>query len=199
MTFFLCGPIAAGADCSTGGTNIGTGTLDGGANTTDGIATATSPAVNTPTSVTGNLAPGHYCFRAEWPGDSNYSGTSHTDSTSECFNVKDTTAIATTQSWLPQDAETITTGSGAPAPTGTVTFSLYLNGTCSGAAATTFVDSTAPYSTNNTTYETATTTISWSATFVPDDTSAFAGSTTTECERSDLTINNSAGPFPPAP
>jgi hypothetical protein len=196
VTFFLCGPIAAGADCSTGGTNIGTGTLAGGANTTDGIATATSPQVNTAASP---LAPGHYCFRAEWPGDSNYSGTSHTNSTTECFDVKDTTAIATTQSWLPQDAATITTGSGAPAPAGTVVFSLYLNGTCSGTAATTFTDTTAPYATDNATYVTTSTIISWSATFTPSDPNAFAGSTTTACERSDLTINNNAGPFPPAP
>jgi hypothetical protein len=199
VTFFLCGPIAAGAECATGGTNIGTDTLDGGANTTDGIASATSPEVNTPTSVTGNLGPGHYCFRAEWPGDSNYGPASHTDSTLECFNVKDTTAISTTQRWLPQDDAAITTGSGAPAPTGTVTFSLYLNGTCSGTAARTFVDTTAPYSTDNTTYETASTIISWSATFTPSDLNAFAGSTTTACERSDLTINNNAGPFPPTP
>jgi hypothetical protein len=199
VTFFLCGPIAASADCSTGGTNIGTGTLNGGANTTDGIATATSPEVNTPTSVTGNLGPGHYCFRAEWPGDLNYGPASHTDSTLECFNVKDTTAIATTQSWLPQDAATISTGSGAPAPAGTVVFSLYLNGTCSGTAATTFTDGTAPYSTDNATYVTTSTIISWSATFTPTDANAFVGSTTTACERSDLTINNSAGPFPPTP
>jgi hypothetical protein len=127
VTFFLCGPIAAGADCSTDGTNIGTGTLDGGANTTDGIATATSPEVNTPTSVTGNLAPGHYCFRAEWPGDSNYSGTSHTDSTSECFDVQGTSTLATAQDWLPNDTATLT---GDANLNGTLTFTLFHDGTC---------------------------------------------------------------------
>ena len=42
---------------------------------------------------------------------------------------------------------------------------------------------------------TTSTIISWSATFTPTNTTDFVGSTTTRCERSDLTINNSASPF----
>jgi hypothetical protein len=149
VTFFLCGPIAAGTDCSTDGTEIGVGTLVGGPNTTDGIATATSPEVNTPTSVTGNLAPGHYCFRAEWPGDSNYSGTSHTDATFECFDVQGTSTLATAQNWLPNDTATITGDSNL---NGTVTFTLYTGTDCdvSGTAVpgqvytTTFTDEPSP-------------------------------------------------------
>ena len=44
LTFFLCGPIASGTDCSSGGTNVGTGTL---ANPTpnQGSASADSPTL----------------------------------------------------------------------------------------------------------------------------------------------------------
>jgi hypothetical protein len=114
--------------------------------------------------------------------------------------VKDTSSIRTEQSWLPQDKAIVTTAGGT-AVAGTVVFSLYENGTCSGTAARTFTDSTVStggvFETNNTTYETASKTISWSATFTPSDTNAVQGSTTTRCERSDLTINNSASDFPP--
>jgi len=195
VVFFLCGPGATNG-CPSSGTPIGNSALVGGANTTDGIATATSPAVNTTTSP---LAPGRYCFRAEWAGNSTYPGAlSHTNNTTECFSVQDTTAITTAQTWLPQDTASITTGSGGAAPEGTVVFSLYANGTCSGTP-TTFSDSSAPYATNNTTVYTESTIISWSATFTPTNTTDYAGSTTTRCERSDLTINNSASDFTPSP
>jgi hypothetical protein len=194
VTFFLC-PFATGG-CAAGGTNIGTGTLNGGAVTNDGTATATSPAVNTSGSP---LAPGSYCFRAEWPGDTNYTGTTHTNDTTECFRVKDTSTISTNQRWLPQDSATVTTAGGTPV-SGTVVFTLYENGTCSGTGVTfTDTDGSDGYSTNNTTYRTLSSTISWSATFTPSDPDAVVGSTTTRCERSDLTINNSASNFPPSP
>ena len=193
VTFYLCSGVAAGGDCATGGTNIGTGTLSG-VIASPGTSTATSAAVNTASNP---LAPGRYCFRATWPGDSNYTqdgGFSHTNSTTECFTVQDTSSITTAQKWLPQDTATVTTAGGSTV-SGTVTFRLYLNGTCSGDPATTFTDSSAPFETNNTTYRTATTTLSWSASFAPDN--GVAASTTTRCERSDLTINNSASDFPP--
>ena len=79
-------------------------------------------------------------------------------------------------------------------------FSLYENGTCSGTPVDTFTDTSAPFATNQTTHTYLTTqTISWSATFTPTDTATYQGSTTTRCERSDLTITNDLGPFPPAP
>ena len=140
-----------------------------------------------------------------WSGRIQLSGIEHlrgvsnfTNATDECFAVKDTSSISTTQSWLPQDSATVTLGSGGT-PSGTVVFSLYNNGTCSGTAAATFSDGSAPYETNNSTYRTASTIISWSATFTPTDPSAVGGSVTTRCERSDLTIDNSASVFPPAP
>jgi len=84
VTFSLCGPTAldSTALCTTGGTSAGTGTLSG----SGGTATATSSAVNT---VASPLAPGRWCFRADWPGDINYIGalTHAGTGNSECFIV----------------------------------------------------------------------------------------------------------------
>jgi hypothetical protein len=67
--------------------NIGTGTLSGSGAT----ASANSPDVNTSSSP---LGAGHYCFRAEWPGDSNYTQAKSFDGSTECFDV--TTVNSTT-------------------------------------------------------------------------------------------------------
>jgi hypothetical protein len=194
VTFYLCGPIATG-DCSTGGTLVGTGSLVGGANTTDGLASATSPDVNTDASP---LSAGRYCFRAEWPGDSNYGPASHTDDSFECFSVKDTSAITTAQNWLPNDTAHVTTGSGTAA-SGTVTFTLYPSNNCTGTATATFpnraVDANGNASTNNTNTLIVITpgaTISWSAVFTPTNADAVNGSTS-HCETSTVTINNDIG------
>jgi hypothetical protein len=130
VTFFLCGPIPTGA-CSSGGTNIGTGTLSGSA----GVASANSPNVNTSASP---LAPGRYCFRAEWPGDNNYPPSltefGGATGTNECFTVQ---TIATTTVTTPSvgsggnttfgasvtdTALVSAVASGGGTPTGTVTF-----------------------------------------------------------------------------
>jgi hypothetical protein len=84
VTFSLCGPTAADVGCSTGGTSAGTGTLSGSLAT----ASANSSDVNTTANP---LTPGHYCFRASWPGDNNYP-TALTEfggasGTNECFTV----------------------------------------------------------------------------------------------------------------
>jgi hypothetical protein len=106
VVFSYCGPTATNATdlCTTGGTSAGSSALDGGINHTDGIATATSDAINTAASP---LAPGRYCFRAEWAGDSNYSGPfSHSGiGNSECFVVRQ---IPTSTVTTPSD------GSGVP-------------------------------------------------------------------------------------
>jgi len=197
VTFFLCGPIASGA-CTTGGTNIGTGTLNGGAVTNDGTAVAQSPDVNTAASVTGVLAPGRYCFRGEWPGDTNYSGTSFSNDTDECFAVKDTSATTTAQNWLPNDSAHVTTGSGAAA-SGSVDFTLYSTADCTGTAITTFanrpVNASGNAITNNSTFAIAVTpgeVISWRATFTPTDPNAITGSTS-HCEASTVGINDDIG------
>jgi hypothetical protein len=130
VTFFLCGPIPGGSgSCTSGGTNVGTGTLSGSGAT----ASATSPDVNTSASP---LTPGFYCFRAEWPGDTNYPTplTGGADGTNECFTVR---TIPTTTTTTPSvgSGGTTTFGSsvtdhaivqasmsGDGTPTGTVTF-----------------------------------------------------------------------------
>jgi hypothetical protein len=209
VTFFLCGPIATGA-CTTGGTQLTNvapqGTLAPVTSTaTLSDASANSPDVNTDAAP---LAPGRYCFRAEWPGDDNYTTPlkefGGENGTNECFTVQDTSSITTAQQWLPNDTATVTLASGGT-PSGTVEFKLYTkSGTCvddpnDSTDVTTFSDSSAPFETNNTTVYTASTIVSWSATFTPTAGSGVVGSTTTRCERSDLTIDNSASPFPPTP
>ena len=128
VTFFLCGPIATGAcDGTTNvGTSIGTGTLSGSGST----ASADSPDVNTGTGLT----PGRYCFRAEWPGDANYTTAlkefGGADGTNECFTVARVPSSTTTSpsSGAIQLGDSITdlavvTGTIAGGiPTGTVSF-----------------------------------------------------------------------------
>jgi hypothetical protein len=135
VTFFLCGPIPTGA-CTSGGTNVGTGSLSGSGAT----ASAPSPDVNTSSSVTGTLTPGRYCFRAEWPGDTNYptplSEFGGSGGTNECFTVQ---PIPTTTTTTPSPGSGGTTVFGSSVtdhavvqanragdgtPTGTVTFFL---------------------------------------------------------------------------
>jgi hypothetical protein len=129
VTFFLCA-VASGA-CTSGGTNIGTGTLSGSGAT----ASATSPDVNT---VASPLTPGRYCFRAEWPGDSNYP-TGLTEfggatGANECFTVRTIPTTTTTTpsvgsggtttfgSSVTDHAIVQATQSGDGTPTGSVTF-----------------------------------------------------------------------------
>ncbi|TAN34559.1 hypothetical protein EPN29_02735 [bacterium] len=130
VSFFLCGPIATGS-CGSGGTSIGSGTLSGSGAT----ASASSPDVNTSASP---LGVGRYCFRATWPGDTNYPAPltefGGTNGTNECFTV---IAIPTTTKTTPSAGSggTTTFGSsvtdhavvqatqtGDGTPTGTVTF-----------------------------------------------------------------------------
>jgi hypothetical protein len=134
VTFFLCSGVPANGSCNTGGTNIGTGTLSGSGAT----ASATSPDVNAGTQSAPALAPGRYCFRAEWPGDGNYpaalSEFGGSGGTNECFSVQ---TIMTTTTTTPSTGSggTTTFGSsvtdhaivqavvgGDGTPTGTVTF-----------------------------------------------------------------------------
>ena len=138
VTFFLCSQVPAGGSCSSGGTNIGTGALSGSGAT----ASATSPDVNTSASP---LTPGRYCFRAEWPGDTNYPGAlSESGGASECFTIQTITTTTTTAP-SPGSGGTTTFGSsvtdhaivqadqsGDGTPTGTVTFFLCNPGQVSG-------------------------------------------------------------------
>ena len=192
VTFFLCGPLAAGAEgCPTGGTNVGTGTLDGGTNLTDGIATAVSPDVNTDANP---LTPGRYCFRGEWPGDDNYAATPpHTNNTTECFTVSQPTSVTTAQRWIPQDTATVTPVGTA----GTVSFQLYSSTDCSTGTEVgqPFTDSSPTngvYETNNTTI-TDDTSVSWQASFDP---LGAEESSTGVCETANVTFDDN-GPNVP--
>ena len=190
MKFYLCAPAQlTNGVCSTGGTQVGSDIPV--SNTT------TQPILSAEVNTAANpLAAGTYCFRGDFSGDATKQVPPSSDSSAtECFTVRQPSSITTTQSWLPQDSATVT-----PAGTaGTVVFSLYENGTCSGTAARTFTDTTAAdgFTTNNNTYVTSSTIISWSATFTPSGN--VDPSTTTRCEQSDLKIDNSASAFPPSP
>jgi hypothetical protein len=134
VTFFLCSfatGSSATCDGTTGhvGVNIGTGTLSGSGDT----ASADSPDVNCAPPGTGcstatgvnPLTPGHYCFRAEWPGDANYVGALTFDGSDECFEVTVIpTSMTTAQFFYPNDKATVSTGTGT-LPAGNVTFKLY--------------------------------------------------------------------------
>jgi hypothetical protein len=127
VDFFLCSfPVGSTAVCdgtTNVGTSIGSGTLSG----SGGTAAANSPDVNT---VASPLTPGHYCFRAHWPGDSNYVGAQDFDGAGECFEVaKVPSNTATTPSsqtiTLTQSVTdtAVVTGSAAGGdPTGQVNF-----------------------------------------------------------------------------
>jgi hypothetical protein len=103
------------------------------------------------TSTTGTLTPGHYCFRAEWPGDSNYPAAlkefGGTTGTNECFTVQPIPTTTTTKpsvgsggtttfgSSVTDHAVVQAVRSGDGTPTGTVTFfvcdpSQTVSGTC---------------------------------------------------------------------
>jgi len=191
VTFFLCGPIATGAcDGTTNvGTNIGTGTLSG----SGGTASADSPDVNTGIG----LDPGRYCFRAEWPGDANYTTPlteyGGANGTNECFTVAAVpSSTSSEQTWLPNDSATVT--STLPL-SGSLSFTLHQGGDCTGAilrpAETyTLTGATSPVTrstTNSTVSVTASGTVSWEVVFTSTDKRVTGSS---RCESTALTITN---------
>jgi hypothetical protein len=149
VTFHLCGPTAVGSTalCTTGGTLVSSNPLSSAAPPA-GKAQATSDNVNTAANP---LTPGRYCFRADWPGDTNYVGAlSHVGSNdSECFIVRQ---IPTTTVTTPSDSsgtglsgsqalgttiydKAVVTGTSVGGtPTGTVDFYLCNPSQVSGAA-----------------------------------------------------------------
>ena len=197
VDFFLCGPNATGnPDCSTGGTSAGSGKAlvdtSSPANANDGVSGALSSFVNTSGSP---LTPGYYCFRAEAHTTNYDNPASYTDTTNECFRVKETTTTTTAQDWLPNDTATVLKSNNAAA-SGTVTFSLYENGTCTGTAAHQFagiaLGSDGKARTNNTTIYTASQTISWRVAFTSND--ANVDGSTSNCEVSSASIDNAGIP-----
>src|SRR5437867_1767071 len=191
VDFFLCGPnISSNPDCSIGGTSAGSGKpivdTSSPPNPNDGTSGAFSDFVNTST---GPLAPGYYCFRAEAHLTNYDSPPAFTDTTNECFRVKETSSTTTAQDWLPNDTATVALSHGGT-PNGSVTFSLYENGTCTGLPAAQFVGPLVGGTarTNNMTVYTASRTVSWRVTFTSTD--ANVDGSTSNCEISTVDINN---------
>ena len=157
------------------------------------MSPSATASVNTTTS---KLTPGYYCFRAAVQLTNYDSPSPYTDTTNECFRVRDTSTTTTAQDWLPNDSATVKLSDGTTNGSGSVTFSLYENGTCTAPTKATFgptalVNGSAR--TNNTaTYVSPGTTISWRVTFSSSDPNV--DGSTSSCERSDLTINDNSSP-----
>ncbi|HXL44847.1 MAG TPA: hypothetical protein VN960_12415, partial [Gaiellaceae bacterium] len=141
VSFFMCGPQStqALAQCTSGGDPVGSPVaLSGSTNP----ATVSSSAV-APT------APGWYCFRAEYSGDTNYADGSTDSSLNECFQVAQATPTVTTDihnaahaivtvvaaGSTVHDFVSVTGASGVPS--GNVTIDWFTNGTCAGTPAST--------------------------------------------------------------
>jgi uncharacterized repeat protein (TIGR01451 family) len=133
VKFFVCGPDAASnPDCTSGGTPVGGPVTIVGGQAVSGPFTP--PAT------------GHYCFRGEYTPDAfaPYSPSNHTDTTLECFTVVAQTAINTNAGGpftIGVDGtvaltDTATLSGGTSDATGTITFTLYDNDTCTHAVGT---------------------------------------------------------------
>lgn len=108
VEFFLCSfaqgstDVCSDADAAHHGVSLGTQTLSGAGAT----ATADTADINTAGSP---LTPGHYCFRAEWPGDSNYTTPLVHFQPNECFDVVQSGTTTVTEPRLASTGTAITT------------------------------------------------------------------------------------------
>jgi len=134
-------------DCTSGGTQVGSAVT---------VDTSTNPDTATSAAFTPDTA-GHYCWRAQYTPDqaSQYLAASHTNLTTECFNVvKNDTAISTAADQTVSVGATISdsaTLSGATSDAGGhIIFRAYGpgDGNCSNTAA--FVSAAFPVSGNGT-------------------------------------------------
>jgi hypothetical protein len=119
IAFSVCGPTAAAAECTTGGTAVSENV---GARSSDGTSVTFHSAAIQPTTA------GYYCFRADFTGTGVFTNSSDS-STGECIHIlpaspaTSTTPSATTSfSATLSDSATIGPGNN---PGGTVTFRLY--------------------------------------------------------------------------
>jgi hypothetical protein len=109
VTFFLCSFVSGSTDtCDGSAGHVGTALTNvppqGDLSGSGGTASADSPNVNTSGSP---LNAGHYCFRAEWPGDGNYTTPLSFDGSGECFDVA---KIPTTTTTTPQPSASVNFG-----------------------------------------------------------------------------------------
>ena len=186
VDFWICAPDELDdadpaddpATCDVGGTFVSTEdvTPEGSPSTGEALSDPFTPD-----------AVGTWCWRGEYSGDDNYPAATDA-SEGECFEVTDTSSVATEQDWLPNDSATVTTAGGS-AVDGTVTFDLFANGDCSGVPLDSYTDDTAPFVSSNTThFFTADASVSWLASFDSED--AGVADSVGVCEVSTLTVDN---------
>jgi hypothetical protein len=196
VKFFICSPSElTNGTCSSGGTSVD---VDG--DEPDGEALR--PDANDPTKANAESDPftpnvvGTWCWRGEYSGDDFYDAVSDSRA-SECFTVTDTSSTPTRQNWRPNDSADIAS-TGGSALAGSVTFTLYDDGTCTGNVLyteTVPVSGSSPQTVNATNdgssvgdvLVSASRTVSWRAVFT--STNSVAGSTA-PCESTVLTIDN---------
>ncbi len=201
VDFFYCFNASAvpTGGCATGGTAAGADIplvdTSSPANNKDGVSGAFSSVLNAAGSA---LAAGYYCFRAEVNLTNYDDPAAHTNVTTECFQVQDTSSTATAQDWLPNDSATVTS-TGGSALSGSVVFTLYTGSDCNAGnddtqlytetKTLTNAASPATVSTSNTAVKvtaTGTSTVSWKAVY-----SGSAGVTgSNHCQTTSLTITN---------
>jgi uncharacterized repeat protein (TIGR01451 family) len=178
VKFFVCGPANSNPDCTSGGTQVG-----------NAVTISAGQAVSDPFTPS---AVGHYCFRGEYTPDAfaPYSPSNHSDTTLECFTVTAQTALNTDAGGpytIGVDgtvslSDTATLSGGTGDATGTINFTLFDDDACThsvGTASAT-VDSGANgvQYTSSPVIVSATGTYHWIASFVSDDTSKNANTTT---------------------
>src|SRR5258705_485160 len=149
------------------------------------IFSSTSTLIGNNTHPSGSFTPtaaGTYRWIANYSGDGSNNPTANAcNEANESVVVTDTSSTSTAQNWLPNDSATITTAGGS-ALNGTLSFTLYQSGDCTGtvlrSAETITLTNAASALTYNTTNATvkvlASTTVSWKVVFTSSD--AFVGS-----------------------
>jgi hypothetical protein len=192
VTFFVCNPnqTVGGACPDPAGSQVGSPvptTAVSGSNPPQ--STAMSAAI------TANIT-GTWCFRAVYSPDTpNYTGSSDASS-GECFTVKDTTVSSSAQSWVPNDAASVSSVNGAPL-NGTLTVQLYTGTGCTTGNAVSGHGYTKTVSNNTTATTVSLTTtnadvfnsdVSWLVTFHSSDPNV--ADPPSHCESSSLTVNN---------
>ncbi len=100
VTFYLCGPASTDAAAQCAGAVNPPPFIPPANGTQIGPAKALSPGSGNSSTATSDLATvtsvGHYCFRGDYSGDSNYPASSD-NSLTECFEVTPVTPALTTQ------------------------------------------------------------------------------------------------------
>jgi hypothetical protein len=199
VQFFFCTPSqltpANTGTCSTGGTQV----IKAGSDATGEPLSETTPGHSSATSGSSpNItAVGRYCWRGVYQPASGSPYTSVSDSSSgECLTVTDSSAVASTQSWVPNDSATASS-TGGTALNGTLTIQLYTGTGCVAANAVgspyskTLTNATSAadrtLTTNNTTSYTSD--VSWLVTFTSSDPNV-ASPSSSHCENSSLTVTN---------